>query len=93
MSEFHFQRPFFCAGWIGGSDPAFRDSSAMFSTVRDYLKVEKGWFAPYLYASARRPAIPRSTKSDVIFCHGPFLQGELVDPFGIGRRMFMCSID
>jgi len=49
----------------------------MFSAVVDYLKVEKGWFAPYLFASARRPDIPRSMKPDVIFCQGPFLHGEL----------------
>lgn len=54
----------------------------MFGAVVDYLKVEKGWFAPYLFASARRPDIPRLMKADVIFCHGPFLPGELVDDFG-----------
>ncbi len=41
----------------------------------DYLAVEKGWFSPYLYASGRRPVIPRSIKPDVVFCHGPFLAG------------------
>ena len=43
----------------------------------DYLAVEKGWFSPYLFASGRRPVIPRSVKPDVVFCHGPFLQGTL----------------
>ncbi|KAF9071855.1 hypothetical protein BDP27DRAFT_1321492 [Rhodocollybia butyracea] len=48
----------------------------LFATVKDYLAVEKGWFSPYLFASSRRPIIPRSMKPDVIFCHGPFLQGD-----------------
>ncbi|KAI0746945.1 hypothetical protein C8Q80DRAFT_1178487 [Daedaleopsis nitida] len=52
-----------------------RDNS-LFANVMDYLAVEKGWFSPYLYASGRRPAIPRSVKPDVIFCHGPFLSGD-----------------
>lgn len=51
-----------------------RDNS-LFATVKDYLAVEKGWFSPYLFASGRRPIIPRSMKPDVIFCHGPFLSG------------------
>ncbi|KAI0711337.1 hypothetical protein C8Q76DRAFT_736182 [Earliella scabrosa] len=52
-----------------------RDNS-LFASVMDYLAVEKGWFSPYLYASGRRPAIPRSVKPDVVFCHGPFLSGD-----------------
>ncbi|ESK88083.1 hypothetical protein Moror_10731 [Moniliophthora roreri MCA 2997] len=51
-------------------------NSDLFSAVKDYLAVEKGWFSPYLFASARRPIIPRSMKADVVFCHGPFLQGD-----------------
>lgn len=53
----------------------FRDAS-LFSAVKDYLAIEKGWFSPYLFASGRRPIIPRSIKPDVVFCHGPFLQGD-----------------
>ncbi|KAI5120888.1 hypothetical protein M0805_002988 [Coniferiporia weirii] len=52
-----------------------RDTS-LFADVRDYLATEKGWFSPYLFASGRRPVIPRSMKLDVIFCHGPFLAGD-----------------
>ncbi|KAG8716499.1 hypothetical protein FRC08_009408 [Ceratobasidium sp. 394] len=48
----------------------------LFSDVKDYLSVEKGWFSPYLFASSRRPIIPRSMKPDVVFCHGPFLAGD-----------------
>ncbi len=44
--------------------------------MKDYLAVEKGWFSPYLFGSARRPIIPRNMKPDVIFCHGPFLAGR-----------------
>ncbi|KAF8886586.1 hypothetical protein BD779DRAFT_1530487 [Infundibulicybe gibba] len=49
---------------------------SLFATVKDYLAVEKGWFSPYLFASGRRPVIPRSMKPDIIFCHGPFLLGD-----------------
>lgn len=52
----------------------YRDNS-LFSSVMDYLSVEKGWFSPYLFASGRRPIIPRSVKPDIVFCHGPFLSG------------------
>ena len=53
----------------------YRDTS-LFASVKDYLAVEKGWFSPYLFASARRPIIPRNMKPDVVFCHGPFLVGR-----------------
>lgn len=56
-----------------------RDNS-LFASVMDYLAVEKGWFSPYLFASGRRPVIPRSVKPDVIFCHGPFLSGTQTTP-------------
>ncbi|TFY54033.1 hypothetical protein EVJ58_g9103 [Rhodofomes roseus] len=49
---------------------------SLFASVMDYLAVEKGWFSPYLFASGRRPIIPRSMKPDVVFCHGPFLSGD-----------------
>lgn len=52
----------------------FRDPS-LFSNVKDYLAIEKGWFSPYLFASGRRPAIPRTMTPDIVFCHGPFLAG------------------
>ncbi|KAK1217168.1 hypothetical protein PQX77_020176 [Marasmius sp. AFHP31] len=55
----------------------------LFASVKDYLAVEKGWFNPYLFASARRPIIPRSMKADVVFCHGPFLQGD----YGLGETL------
>ena len=40
---------------------------SLFTSVMDYLAVEKGWFNPYLFASGRRPIIPRSVRrhSDV----------------------------
>ena len=52
------------------------DDSSLFASVKDYLAVEKGWFSPYLFASNRRPAIPRAMTPDIVFCHGPFLAGE-----------------
>lgn len=58
----------------------FRSAShadpSLFASVGDYLAVEKGWFSPYLFASARRPIIPRNMKPDFVFCHGPFLSGD-----------------
>jgi len=58
----------------------FRSAShadpSLFASVGDYLAVEKGWFSPYLFASARRPIIPRTMKPDFVFCHGPFLEGD-----------------
>ena len=60
----------------------FRDNS-LFSSVMDYLSIEKGWFSPYLFASGRRPVIPRSVKPDIVFCHGPFLSGTSLPPSSI----------
>lgn len=65
---------------IDASVGFFRASShsdpSLFSSVKDYMDIEKGWFNPYLFASNRRPVIPRSMKPDVIFCHGPWLKGD-----------------
>ncbi|KAK0446064.1 uncharacterized protein EV420DRAFT_1622609 [Desarmillaria tabescens] len=49
---------------------------SLFSLVVDYFSVEKGWFSPYLFTSSRRPIIPRTMQPDVLFCHGPFLEGD-----------------
>lgn len=58
----------------------FRSSAhadtSLFADVKDYLATEKGWFSPYLFASGRRPIVPRTMKPDVVFCHGPFLGGD-----------------
>jgi hypothetical protein len=48
---------------------------SLFANVKDYLSMQKGWFSPYLFASARRPIIPRYMDPDFVFCHGPFLTG------------------
>lgn len=61
--------------------------NSLFATVKEYLSVEKGWFAPYLFASGRRPIIPRSMRPDVIFCHGPFLSGD----YRIGQTLLAES--
>jgi hypothetical protein len=44
-------------GFFRGS---FHRDKSLFSSVKDYLAVEKGWMSPYLYASGRRPVIPRT---------------------------------
>ncbi|PPQ92130.1 hypothetical protein CVT25_007961 [Psilocybe cyanescens] len=61
---------------LGFYRSSLHSDSSLFSAVKEYLSVEKGWFSPYLFASARRPIIPRNMKPDIIFCHGPFLSGE-----------------
>jgi len=61
--------------------------SSLFSDIKDYLSIEKGWFSPYLFASNRRPVIPRSMKPDVVFCHGPFLSGD----YRVGQTLFSES--
>ncbi|KZT33170.1 hypothetical protein SISSUDRAFT_1054563 [Sistotremastrum suecicum HHB10207 ss-3] len=60
---------------------------SLFATVKDYLAVEKGWFSPYLFASNRRPVIPRTMQPDVIFCHGPFLAGD----YQVGEKLLQES--
>lgn len=37
---------------------------------------EKGWFCPYLFASARTPSIPRANDFAIAQCFGPFLGGD-----------------
>ncbi|KAF5362654.1 hypothetical protein D9758_009571 [Tetrapyrgos nigripes] len=69
--------------------------TSLFASVMDYLSVEKGWFSPYLFASSRRPIIPRSMKPDVVFCHGPFLQGKssskLTSDYKLGETLMNQS--
>lgn len=43
--------------------------------ARDPLACEKGWFCPYLFASARTPSIPRANDFSVCQFFGPFLAG------------------
>ncbi|KAF9530047.1 hypothetical protein CPB83DRAFT_851495 [Crepidotus variabilis] len=61
---------------LGFYRSSIHKDTSLFAAVKDYLAVEKGWFSPYLFASSRRPIIPRNMKPDVIFCHGPFLAGD-----------------
>ncbi|KAF8953180.1 hypothetical protein BDZ97DRAFT_628668 [Flammula alnicola] len=61
---------------LGFYRSSLHSDTSLFAAVKDYLAVEKGWFSPYLFASARRPIIPRNMKPDIIFCHGPFLSGD-----------------
>jgi hypothetical protein len=48
-------------------------------------KCDKGWFCPYLFASARTPQIPRSNDFSISQFFGPFLNGTYVSIF----RQFM----
>ncbi|KAJ4318344.1 hypothetical protein N0V94_004474 [Neodidymelliopsis sp. IMI 364377] len=45
--------------------------------ARDFQGIEKGWFCPYLFASARTPSIPRANDFAIAQCFGPFLGGTL----------------
>lgn len=55
-----------------------KEDSALWAAhrLKDDVAMKKGWFSPYLFASARRPSIPRDIQPDVIFCHAPFTQGD-----------------
>ncbi|KAI0067455.1 hypothetical protein BV25DRAFT_1877460 [Artomyces pyxidatus] len=61
---------------LGFYRSSLHKDNSLFATVKDYLAVEKGWFSPYLFASGRRPIIPRTMSPDIVFCHGPFLSGD-----------------
>ncbi|KAF2630866.1 hypothetical protein BU25DRAFT_249974 [Macroventuria anomochaeta] len=43
--------------------------------ARDIQGIEKGWFCPYLFASARTPSVPRANDFAIAQCFGPFLGG------------------
>jgi hypothetical protein len=45
---------------LGFFRSSLHEDSSLFSSVKDYLAIEKGWMSPYLFASGRRPVIPRS---------------------------------
>ncbi|KAH8923498.1 hypothetical protein BT69DRAFT_1350120 [Atractiella rhizophila] len=62
--------------------------SSLTNPVKEYLSVSKGWFCPYLYASSRRPVIPRKLSPDIIFSHGPFLEGD----YALASRLLAESI-
>lgn len=42
----------------------------------DSQACEKGWFCPYLFASARTPSIPRANDFSICQFFGPFLGGK-----------------
>ncbi|KZV76606.1 hypothetical protein PENSPDRAFT_747493 [Peniophora sp. CONT] len=76
---------------LGFYRSSLHEDSSLFaesnSKWKDYLAVSKGWMNPYLFASARRPVIPRSMNPDVIFAHGPFLRGD----YKIGQTLLNHS--
>lgn len=45
--------------------------------ARNTQACEKGWFCPYLFASARTPLIPRANEFAIAQSFGPFLGGTL----------------
>jgi hypothetical protein len=48
---------------------------------RDSTACEKGWFCPYLFASARTPCVPRGNDFAIAMSFGPFLGGTCVMSF------------
>lgn len=44
--------------------------------ARDSQACEKGWFCPYLFASARTPSVPRANDFGIAQSFGPFLGGD-----------------
>ncbi|KAG6889654.1 hypothetical protein C0995_015770 [Termitomyces sp. Mi166 len=72
---------------LGFFRSSIHKDGSLFASITDYLSIEKGWFSPYLFASARRPIIPRTMKPDIIFCHGPFLEGD----YRMGETLFKES--
>jgi hypothetical protein len=55
------------------------DADLRFSGVRpatDPTACAKGWFAPYLFASARTPSIPRANDFSIATFFGPLLAGD-----------------
>jgi hypothetical protein len=55
------------------------DADLRFSGIypsRDSQACEKGWFCPYLFASARTPSLPRANDFSICQFFGPFLGGE-----------------
>lgn len=55
------------------------DADVRFSGVYpacDTKACHKGWFCPYLFASARTPAIPRINEFAIAQCFGPFLAAD-----------------
>ncbi|KAL5389747.1 hypothetical protein DPSP01_002239 [Paraphaeosphaeria sporulosa] len=44
--------------------------------ARDSQACEKGWFCPYLFASARTPSVPRANDFGICQFFGPFLGGD-----------------
>jgi hypothetical protein len=55
------------------------DADVRFSGVYpayDTKSCSKGWFCPYLFASARTPAIPRMNEFAIAQCFGPFLAAD-----------------
>ncbi|KAI5832647.1 hypothetical protein K523DRAFT_413987 [Schizophyllum commune Tattone D] len=61
-------------GFYHASDTT--SGASIVDKTRDYFDTTMGWFCPYLYASGRTPLIPRKVTPDVIFAHGPFLNGD-----------------
>jgi hypothetical protein len=46
------------------------------SPTRDFKGCEKGWFCPYLFASARTPLVPRANDFAVAQFFGPFVGAD-----------------
>ncbi|TLD39071.1 hypothetical protein E2P81_ATG00058 [Venturia nashicola] len=63
----------------------------------DMKSCSKGWFCPYLFASARTPAIPRQNDFAIAQCFGPFLAADYAMAHKLVeesvRILPLCEID
>lgn len=63
----------------------------------DVKSCSKGWFCPYLFASARTPAIPRTNDFAIAQCFGPFLAADYAMAHKLveesTRILPLCDID
>ncbi|KAE9994715.1 hypothetical protein EG327_005161 [Venturia inaequalis] len=63
----------------------------------DIKSCSKGWFCPYLFASARTPAIPRTNDFAIAQCFGPFLAADYAMAHKLveesTRILPLCDID
>lgn len=59
--------------------------------TRNTQACEKGWFCPYLFASARTPLIPRANEFSIAQSFGPFLGGKFVPSRSTFSYMCVCG--
>ncbi|KAL5408939.1 hypothetical protein PMIN04_011213 [Paraphaeosphaeria minitans] len=59
--------------------------------ARDSQACDKGWFCPYLFASARTPSVPRANDFGICQFFGPFLGGKFVPFLHVPKSSGRCG--